>query len=145
MTKPIPKIARTDGEIEDCFDVMAELRTNLERDTFLETIRQMENEGFQLAYIEDDGNIVAVAGYRISFNLFLGKHFYVDDLITSQSVRSKGYGKILYNWLREEAKKASCKHIHLDSAVQRSDAHRFYFREGLVISSFHFREELDDL
>jgi GNAT superfamily N-acetyltransferase len=145
MTKLIPKNARTDEEVEMCFDVMSELRTNLQRDKFLETIRHMEDQGFHLAYLKDHEKVVAVAGYRIAFNLFLGKHLYIDDLVTSQLVRSKGYGETIYNWLKEEARKADCKYIHLDSAVHRGDTHRFYFRQGLTISSFHFREKLDDL
>ena len=144
MKKSIPVIARTDDEIEMCFDVMSELRPHLKRETFLETTRQMEDHGFQLAYLKYRGKVVAVAGYRISLNLFLGKHLYVDDLVTAESERSKGYGERLLDWLREEARSAGCNHLHLDSGTQRRDAHRFYFREGLTISSFHFSEELGD-
>ena len=39
----------------------------------------MEGEGYQLAYIGDIEGVVAVAGYRISTNLLMGKHLYVDD------------------------------------------------------------------
>lgn len=144
MTNLVPQNAKTDDEIEMCFDVMAELRTSLERNTFLETIRKMEFQGFQLAYLKDNENIVAVAGYRIAFNLFLGKHLYIDDLVTSQVVRSNGYGETMYKWLKDEARNAECKYIHLDSAVHRGNTHRFYFRQGLTISSFHFREKLAD-
>lgn len=145
MTKLLPQIATTDSEIENCFDVMAELRTHLERNTFLKTVRDMEQQGFQLAYLKDNDNVVAVAGYRIASNMFLGKHLYIDDIVTSQKVRSRGYGDAMYKWLREKAKNTQCKYIHLDSAVHRGDTHRFYFRQGLSISSFHFREKLDDL
>ena len=82
------------------------------------------------------------AGYRIANNLFLGKHLYIDDLVTSQKVRSRGYGETLYQWLRNEARSAACEHIHLDSEVHRGETHRFYFRQGLAISSFHFRASL---
>lgn len=143
MSELNPKIAESDDEIENCFDVMAELRTHLKRDQFLETVREMEKQGFKLAFLKDGENIVAVAGYRIATNLFLGKHLYIDDLVTSQNIRSQGYGKILYNWLRDVAKTTGCSYIHLDSAVHRGPTHRFYFREGLAISSFHFREKLD--
>ena len=37
---------------------------------------------------------------------------------------------------------ADCTCIDLDSGVQREHAHRFYFREGLSISSLHFRKRL---
>ncbi len=30
--------------------------------------------------------------------------------------------------------------MHLDSGIQRKDAHRFYEREGMSITSFHFAE-----
>jgi ribosomal protein S18 acetylase RimI-like enzyme len=145
MKNLVPKKATSDAEIERCFDIMSELRTHLERSKFLGTVREMEQQGFQLAYLEDGENIVAVAGYRIAQNLFLGKHLYIDDIVTSQKIRSRGYGNTLYKWLREEAQKEKCKFIHLDSAVHRGDTHRFYFRQGLTISSFHFREKLDDL
>ena len=143
MSELNPKIAESDDEIENCFDVMAELRTHLKRDQFLETVREMEKQGFKLAFLKDGENIVAAAGYRIATNLFLGKHLYIDDLVTSQNIRSQGYGKIFYNWLRDVAKTTGCSYIHLDSAVHRGATHRFYFREGLAISSFPFREKLD--
>lgn len=138
------KRAETDADIEKCFDVMLELRPHLKRETFLTTVRDMEKHGFSLAYLEDTGDVVAVAGYRIGVNLLFGKHLYIDDLVTSQTVRSKGYGEKLYTWLKEEANKAGCTYIHLDSGTQRDQAHRFYFRQGLTISAFHFWEKLGD-
>ena len=101
MSNLIPKNAISDVEIERCFDVMSELRTHLVQNQFLGTVRDMELQGFQLAYLEEDEKVVAVAGYRIAKNLFLGKHLYIDDLVTSQKIRSKGYGKTLYMWLRD--------------------------------------------
>ena len=47
MTNMIPRKATIDSEIERCFDVMSELRPDLERDTFLETVREMELQGFR--------------------------------------------------------------------------------------------------
>ena len=55
----------------------------------------MELQGFQLAYLEEDKKVLAVAGYRIAKNLFLGKHLYIDDLVTSQKLRPRGYGNTL--------------------------------------------------
>jgi GNAT superfamily N-acetyltransferase len=143
MSSEIIKQAETDDEIEKCFDVMLELRPHLTRETFLTTVRGMEQQGFCLAYLEDKGNVVAVAGYRISVNLLMGKNLYIDDLVTSQKVRSKGYGEKLYAWVREEARKADCTYVLLGSGTQRTKAHRFYFRQGLEICAFHFWEKLE--
>lgn len=138
----MPKQAITDKEIEDCFDVMSELRTHLLRTSFLNTMREMEKEGYKLAFIKDKEKVVATAGYRVYSNLFMGKHLYVDDLVTSESERSKGYGEEMVVWLRNIAIKEGCNFYHLDSGTHRKEAHKFYFRQGFSIASFHFSENL---
>ena len=140
----MPTDAKTDSEIRNCFDVMSELRTHLKREDFLAIVRHMETEGFRLAYIEDAGLVVAVAGYRICTNLFMGKHLYVDDLVTSANVRSKGHGEQMINWLRTKAINADCRFFHLDSGTQRGQAHKFYFKQGFTIASYHFSEQLSE-
>ena len=36
-----------------------------------------------------------------------------------------------------------CPALSLDSGIQRARAHRFYFREGLAITTFGFTKSLD--
>jgi len=137
----MPKKAITDHEINKCFSVISELRPHLIQETFLQLIRKMEKEGYVLAFIEENTNVVSVAGYRITTNLFMGKNLYVDDLVTTESVRSKGYGKSMITWLHSVAVENQCTHLHLDSGVQRYQAHKFYFKQGLVITSYHLATE----
>lgn len=66
----------------------------------------------------------------------------MDDLITLPAHRSKGFGSRLLAWLREFAAKEGCLQMHLDSGMQRKDAHRFYEREGMAVSGFHFVENI---
>jgi GNAT superfamily N-acetyltransferase len=139
-----PRHAVTDGDIAGCFDVMAELRPHLKRESFVALVRSMEPDGFRLAFIGNGGRVVAVAGYRISTNLFYGKHLYVDDLVTSDAERSRGHGRDLLAWLRALAVERGCAALHLDSGVQRERAHAFYLREGLALSGHHFDVRLRD-
>ena len=117
---------------------------HLKKETFLNTVRQMETEGYRLAFIEEKGEVVAVAGYRIYTNLFMGKHLYVDDLVTRESVRSMGFGEQMVKWLRDEALKENCRYYHLDSGTHRGGAHKFYFKQGFTIASYHFSEKISD-
>jgi len=134
--------AETDEAILACYDVMAELRPHVPREAFLPTVRSMQKDGLRLACIREDGRVVAVAGYRVSTNLFCGRHLYVDDLVTADAARSKGHGKALLAWLRAQAIAEDCDVFHLDSGVQRKRAHQFYLREGLELASYHFSEWL---
>lgn len=143
MRNTKPKLAKTDQEIIDCFKVMSELRPQLIENDFLQTVRHLQTEGYQLAFIKDNNQVVATAGYRIYTNLFMGKHLYIDDLVTRENYRSQSYGEKLIKWLRELALKEKCNVLHLDSGTHRAMAHKFYFKQGFTIASFHFSEQLN--
>jgi GNAT superfamily N-acetyltransferase len=74
--------------------------------------------------------------------LHRGRYLYVDDLVTDESERSKGYGDAIFDWLVNYAKEQNCDQFHLDSGVQRFDAHRFYFRKRMKILAYHFSFDL---
>jgi GNAT superfamily N-acetyltransferase len=59
-------------------------------------------------------------------------------------MRSRGLGKGLLDWLRNEARSLGCAQLHLDSGLQRLDAHRFYERESLKKTAFHFAVKVSD-
>lgn len=118
---------------------MAQLRPHLSAEEFLSQVKQQMRDGYKLASVIHDERVFAVAGYRISHCLSWGKFLYVDDLVTDSAHRSQGFGKALLAWLVEEARRAGCQEFHLDSGVQRKDAHRFYAREGMELLAYHYR------
>jgi GNAT superfamily N-acetyltransferase len=126
----MPQIAQTDEDIARCFDTIAELRPHVKREDLVALVRDMQSGGYRLAFVEQSGR--------------MGRHLYVEDLVTADKVRSKGLGRQMIRWLRDQARAAGCAYLDLDSGTQRSGAHRFYFRHGLTIASYHFSEKLDD-
>ena len=136
-------VAETDDQILATFDVMHQLRPKLDRAVYVALIRQlMDAENFRVVALTDEGEVRAVAGYRMFTMLYCGRLLYVDDLVTDERSRSRGYGARLLSWLKEEARRQGCQELQLISAVFREEAHRFYFREGLGIECFHFRVRL---
>ena len=136
--------AESDAAINACFEVFLELRPHLTETLFLEQVkRQMQNHGYVMVYIEDNGKVVAAAGFRIAEFLAWGKALYVDDLVTLGSDRCKGYGSALMDWLLEEATRQGCDQFHLDSGHQRHDAHRLYLNKKLMINAHHFAKVLE--
>jgi len=132
-------LARSLKDIRRCHAVMEELRPQFDEATFVAQVRRQQREHrFQLAYLENDGVVVAVAGFRISECLAWGKFLYVDDLVTASSSRSRGCGQKLFAWLVARARAAGCAQLHLDSGVQRFGAHRFYLGQRMDITCHHF-------
>lgn len=133
----------TDEEIVLTFPVMSQLRGHLDERQYLSTIRRMEaSDGYRIAAGFEEEMVRCVAGYRIREFLAYGKILYVDDLVTDEAARSRDFGGRMLRWLSEEARKNGCGQLQLDSGVQRHGAHRFYFRENMKITSYHFVKDL---
>jgi len=128
----------TEDEIQACFIVLAQLRPHIKAEEFVERVLAQYQRGYQLVALLDESSVMAVAGYHISENLAWGKFLYIEDFVTNQKNRSHGFGKQLLDWLHDEARKQGCTQLHLDSGVQRKDAHRFYQREGMTFASHHY-------
>jgi GNAT superfamily N-acetyltransferase len=137
MTSRI-RVAETREEVDRCFDVMLELRPHLVRARFVEQVSRQMEQGYRLAFLEENGAVQACAGYRFLENLAWGRFLYVDDLITAAAARSRGFGGELFDWLVALARAENCAELHLDSGVHRFGAHRFYLRERMDITSHHF-------
>ena len=144
MTNSRIAIANRPEDIRRCHPVMRELRELFqEPEQFVERVQRQQKQGYQLVFVESEGEVCAVAGYRFLESLFSGKFLYVDDLVTCESDRSRGFGGELLDWLIRQAREHGCENLELDSGVQRFDAHRFYLLKRMHISSYHFRIKIE--
>jgi GNAT superfamily N-acetyltransferase len=89
-----------------------------------------------------DGEVAGLGVYRIYENTVHGIKMYLDDLVTDETKRSTGVGHALMEHFQSIARKAGCGTYTLDSGTHRHQAHKFYFREGMVITSFNFNKIL---
>ena len=136
-------LAHDDAARARCWRVLRQLRPHLDEGRFLEQARrQTAQAGWRLLYAERGGEVVGCAGFRVSEWLAWGRALYVDDLVTDEGERSRGVGRALMGWLVEHARAEGCAQLHLDSGVQRFDAHRFYLLQRMHISAHHFALQL---
>jgi GNAT superfamily N-acetyltransferase len=124
--------------IARCFPVMVQLRPHLQEGEFVARVQRQRQQGYRLAFVESESAIRAIAGYRFTESLSWGRFCYVDDLVTDAEHRSDGHGRALFDWLVAQAQAAGCEQFHLDSGVQRFDAHRFYLARRMSITCHHF-------
>jgi ribosomal protein S18 acetylase RimI-like enzyme len=136
------------GDTRLAHDAMRALRTNYEDEQrFVEHVDEvLRPGGYRLlgAFVPDDEQAVAVAGFRVSDSLAWGHHLYIDDLSTISDARREGHAGALLDWLIEEGQRLVCGQLHLDSGVgpERFDAHRLYHNHDLAIYSHHFARGL---
>ncbi len=125
-------------DVARCVPVLIELRPHLSEAELAKLIERMLAEGVEIAVSEEVSGVATVAVFRIRTMLATGVTMYVDDLVTGGSQRSQGHGKRMLEWLMNYARERGCETFSLDSGTFRHEAHAFYFREGLRVTSFHF-------
>jgi len=118
-----------------------QLRPQLPPD-YVTRLTEVFADGARMAAVVEGDSVLCVAVWRLIENTFEGCRLYVDDLVSDELRRSQGAGKMMLDWLEAKATALDCAVLALDSGVQRQQAHRFYFREGMHISSFSFRKVL---
>ena len=121
--------------------VHRQLRTALPA-AYVPKMQRVFAGGGRMCVAVNGDDVAGLAVYRIHENTFSGLRLYVDDLVTDEARRSTGVGRALLAHLAALARKSGCDDFALDSGTQRTQAHKFYFREGMVASSFHFTKRL---
>lgn len=118
--------------------VHRQLRPHLPADYVAKMERVLKDA--RMALVIEEHTVLGLAVYRWHENTFDGLKFYIDDLVTNDARRSKGVGRALIAHLEEVARKLGASGLVLDSGTQRTQAHKFYFREGFVIPAFNFKK-----
>ncbi|MGK2886706.1 MAG: GNAT family N-acetyltransferase [Rhodococcus sp. (in: high G+C Gram-positive bacteria)] len=126
----------------DVLAVLRELRPHLTSAILAAVYTEGYPQGLRYLAAYDGDRCIGVAGWRFVANTSAIRKLYVDDLVTLATERNRGVGTLLLAELIGRARSAGCHVIDLDSGVQRGAAHRFYMREGLNITSFHFAREI---
>ena len=126
----------------DVLPVLLELRPHLTPESFAHVYSEGHPQGLRYTAVYDNDRCVAVAGWRFVATTVALRKLYVDDLVTASDHRGQGVGAVLLGKLESLAREADCRVLDLDSGADREDAHRFYFREGMVIRGLHFVRRL---
>ncbi|MBJ7331440.1 MAG: GNAT family N-acetyltransferase [Solirubrobacteraceae bacterium] len=103
---------------------------------------EQRSQGYRLAgsFAPGEEEAAGAMGFRVEDKLAYGHAIYIDDLVTRADRRGGGHADALFAFALKEARAIGCAIVHLDSGVQaeREAAHRFYFRHGMRIVSYHF-------
>ena len=121
--------------------VHRQLRANLPAD-YTRRMEEVFASGAEMAVAISGGKVVGLTVFRVIEKTFSGRELYCDDLVTDETNRSKGAGKAMIAYMERLCRERLCDTFALDSGTQRTQAHKFYVREGLVVNAFHFSKPI---
>lgn len=139
MTKTDHSIraASTPELVQRCYPAFRELRPHLDEQTFMKRWAEQAGTGYEIAFIEADGEVVAAAGFRELTTMAWGRILYLDDLVALPAHRGAGYGTALLRFLQVETVRRGLEQLHLDTGYSRHEAHRSYLRNGFSMICHH--------
>ena len=126
------------------YDIMKNLYSNFTIEKYEDYLTEMVPFNYkQLAVFEDD-KCVALTGFWTGTKLWSGKYIEIDNFIVHPEHRSKGYGKVMTDYIDNKAKETNCTMIVLDAFTGNFPAHRFYYNQGYEPRGFHFLKILNE-
>jgi GNAT superfamily N-acetyltransferase len=129
------------SQILACWPALHLLHPQLQHATFLAQIQRMQQQGYQLAYIESDDIVVAVMGFRYLYQLHASA-LHIDDLATLPAAQGHGYASYLLDYAIELAQIRQLDGVALDSGFAHNVAQRLYLRKGFRPLAFHYYHPL---
>ncbi len=136
-------IARTPDDLARFYPVMKELRKALSFSDYMAIYKQAHaTQGYEIVAIEDENQVVAVMGYRILHDYVHGKHLYIDDLVSSEFQRSRGFGKKLLQYAEQVAKELECTGLRLCTGIENELGKQFYEHQGWSLKAVVFKKKM---
>ena len=89
---------------------------------------------FPILEARSGGDLVAV-GFASFFLEATVPYAILEDIVVEAARRGRGIGKAVIDWVGQEAERAGCKRIFLESGVSNHHAHELFEREGFSICS----------
>ena len=105
---------------------------------YVPRMKEIVAGGAEMAVVLVDGKVAGITVFRVLEKTFTGRELYCDDLVTDEAQRSTGVGHALIAYMEKIVAERGCNAFTLDSGTQREQAHKFYFREGMTVTAFHF-------
>ena len=136
------------ARIEDCeavYRLICDMEAKtLPRGRFEEIFRaQCEDAHYECLLREEDGRVIGMLNLRYEEQLHHAAAIAeIMELVVEDGSRGKRLGKELFAKACERARERGCVQIEVACNQLRSDAHRFYLREGMKNYHFKFSRDL---
>ena len=99
---------------------------------------QMLQHNYGQVAVFDDEICIGISGFWIGTKLWCGKYLELDNIVVLEKYRSKGVGKLLFDFLHKKAVEHDCTMLSLDSYTHNFKAHKFFYNQGFSPKGFHF-------
>lgn len=128
-------------------DMLGHAREVADPAPYLEAFEAIEQEPHNQVIVGEDRHARIIATYQLTFiaglSLRASRRAQVEGVRVSAALRGQGIGALMMQDAERRARAAGCSLVQLTMNAERTEAHRFYTREGFVPSHVGFKKPLD--
>ena len=125
-------------EMMDNITVLNAIYPSLTVEEYDRELNQMLQHNYGQVAVFDDEICIGISGFWIGTKLWCGKYLELDNIVVLEKYRSKGVGKLLFDFLHKKAVEHDCTMLSLDSYTHNFKAHKFFYNQGFSPKGFHF-------
>lgn len=125
-------------EMMDNIAVLHAIYPSLTVEEYDRELDQMLQNNYGQVAVFDDQICIGISGFWIGTKLWCGKYLELDNIVVLEKYRSKGVGKLLFDFLHKKALENDCTMLSLDSYTHNFKAHKFFYNQGFSPKGFHF-------
>ena len=129
-------------KIFDIIPLLSQLNESTPEAILKERLLEMVEQNYECIVMYDKLKIIGICGIWYMTRQYIGKSMEVDHVVIDNTYRSKGLGRVLFDWIYEHVKSKGCEASELNAYVNNPKSHKFYHNEGYNIYGFHFLKVL---
>ena len=126
------------NEMLNHISVLNDIYPSLTREEYDRELDEMLPLNYGQVAVFEGEICIGISGFWIGTKLWCGKYLELDNIVVLEKYRSKGVGKLLFDFLHKKAMENDCTMLSLDSYTHNFKAHKFFYNEGFSPKGFHF-------
>lgn len=124
-------------------ELLSQLNQKMNREHIEKTLIAMTKlPNYKCFALFENNNLIGVGSGWTTVRIYCGKQLELDNVIIDSKIQSKGYGKYFMNAIKEWSISNDYQSIGLNTYIENSRSHKFYFNQGFKILGFHFENRL---
>ncbi len=136
------KLINPEEYLPRILDLLQQLNPEMDRNYLENTQIQMTDiPNYNCFGLFRDNELIGISSGWTTVRIYCGKQLELDNVIIDSQLQSKGFGKYFINEIENWCVQNDYKSIGLNTYVENSRSHKFYFNEGFRILGFHFEKK----